>query len=182
LRSRIALVPQEVFLQDATIGENILLGRPGASREDLMAACEDANVTEMLDRIPGGLDAPVGPAGALLSGGERQRVAMARAMLRDPRILLLDEPTSNLDARNEALVHQALERLCRGRTTLVVAHRVSTIAGADRILVLQHGRVAASGTYDDLMKSSSLFRTLASGLPAGDEEVAATAGRGGELA
>ena len=160
LRARLALVPQEVFLREGTIRENVLYGRPGASEEDVLAACRAAHVAEILERLPGGLDAPVGPAGALLSGGERQRVAIARAMLRDPRVLLLDEPTSSLDARGEALVHDALERLCRGRTTVVVAHRAATVAGADRVLLLDRGRAAALGTHRELLASSPLYAAL----------------------
>ncbi len=169
LRERLALVPQEVFLRDGTIRENVLVGRPSASEAEVLGACRAARVDEMLERLPGGLDAPVGPAGALLSGGERQRVAIARAMLRDPSILLLDEPTSSLDPRSEALVHEALERLCAGRTVLVVAHRLSTVRSADRVVLLEGGAVVAEGRHDDLLDGSELYRTLAAaGMPAGE--------------
>jgi subfamily B ATP-binding cassette protein MsbA len=163
LRRDIALVPQEVFLREGTIGENVLDGRPGASKEDLLAACRAARVDEMLERLPGGLDAPVGPAGALLSGGERQRVAVARALIRDPKIILLDEPTSNLDARSAALVHEALERLCRGRTVILVAHRLASVTDADLIVVLDGGRIVAKGTHAELLADSGLYRDLSGG-------------------
>ncbi len=145
LRASLALVPQEVFLHEGTIRENVLYGRPGATEAEVEEACRAARVAEFAERLPGGLDAPVGPAGALLSGGERQRVAVARAMLRDPRVLLLDEPTQNLDAAAEALVQEALENLSRGRTTILVTHRPEAAARCDRVLVLEQGRVTGHG-------------------------------------
>ncbi len=175
LRARIALVPQEVFLREGTLRENVLDGRPGASAEDVERACREAHVQEIASRLPGGLDAPVGPAGALLSGGERQRVAVARAMLRDPRVLLLDEPTSSLDARSETLVREALERLSRGRTTIVVTHRFETAVAADRVLLLEGGRAAGSGTHRELLAESDLYRALwATARTAGEPAVATT--------
>jgi subfamily B ATP-binding cassette protein MsbA len=162
LRGALALVPQEVFLHEGTIRENVLYGRPGATAEEVLEACRAARVTEFAGRLPGGLDAPVGPAGALLSGGERQRVAVARAMLRDPRVLLLDEPTQNLDAAAEALVQDALERLSRGRTTILVTHRAAAAARCDRILVLDRGRAVACGTHASLLDSSPEYRALCS--------------------
>ena len=174
LRAALALVPQEVFLHEGTIRENVLYGRPGATEEEVRAACREAHLEEVLERLPGGLDAPVGPAGALLSGGERQRVAIARAFLRNPRVLLLDEPTQNLDARGEALVQDALDRLARGRTTLVVTHRPAAAARADRVLLLDRGRAAALGTHEELLASSDLYRTLCRG--AAGEPAAAAAG------
>jgi subfamily B ATP-binding cassette protein MsbA len=160
LRDALALVPQEVFLREGTLRDNVLDGRPGATDAEVLAAAPAARVDEIAARLPGGMDAPVGPAGALLSGGERQRVAVARAFLRDPRVLLLDEPTSSLDAPNEALVHEALERLCRGRTVLVAAHRAATVALADLVVVLDGGRVVASGPPGDVRGASPLFRSL----------------------
>jgi ABC-type multidrug transport system fused ATPase/permease subunit len=169
LRSACALVPQEVFLHEGTVRENVLYGRPGATAEEVEAACRAARVAEFAERLPGGLDAPVGPAGALLSGGERQRVAVARALLRDPRIVLLDEPTASLDARNEALVDEALERLARGRTTILVTHRAAAAARADLVLVLDRGRVAGIGTHAALLDSCPLYRALAAGPGSGPE-------------
>jgi ABC-type multidrug transport system fused ATPase/permease subunit len=160
LRASLALVPQEVFLQEGTIRGNVLYGRPGATEAEVREACRAAHVLEIAERLPGGLDAPVGPGGALLSGGERQRVAVARAMLRDPRVLLLDEPTSSLDPRSEGLVRDALERLCEGRTTILVTHRASAAARADRVLLLDGGRPAALGTHEELLRESPLYRAL----------------------
>jgi subfamily B ATP-binding cassette protein MsbA len=163
LRGALALVPQEVFLHEGTIRENVLYGRPTASPTEVEEACRAARVTEIAERLPGGLDAPVGPGGALLSGGERQRVAIARAVLRDPRILLLDEPTSSLDAAGEAAVQDALERLSRGRTTILVTHSPAAAQRADRVLLLDRGRAAAWGTHAELLASSPLYRGLVAG-------------------
>jgi len=174
LRQALALVPQEVFLHEGTLRENVLYGRPGASPAEVEAACRAARVAEFAERLPGGLDAPVGPAGALLSGGERQRVAVARALLRDPRVVLLDEPTAGLDARNAALVDEALERLSRGRTTLLVTHRPEAAARADLVLVLDRGRVAGLGTHAALLDSCPLYRALSAGA-AGEPEPAPAA-------
>jgi subfamily B ATP-binding cassette protein MsbA len=162
LRGALALVPQEVFLREGSVRENVLYGRPGASASEVEEACRAARVTEFAARLPGGLDAPVGPAGALLSGGERQRVAVARAMLRDPRVLLLDEPAQSLDAAAEAVVMDALERLSAGRTTILVTHRSSAAARCDRILVLDAGRAVACGPHAELLDSSPAYRALCS--------------------
>ena len=175
LRDVIALVPQEVFLHEGSIRENVLYGRPGASGAEVEAACAAARVSEFAGRLPGGLDAPVGPAGALLSGGERQRVCVARALLRNPRVVLLDEPTAGLDARNEALVEEALEGLARGRTAILVTHRVAAAARADRVLVLDRGRVVGLGTHAELTASCPLYRALAAGSDA-DAGASAAAG------
>ncbi len=163
LRGALALVPQEVFLHEGTIRENVLYGRPGASEAEVLEACRGARVDEILARLPGGLDAPVGPGGALLSGGERQRVAVARAFLRDPRVLLLDEPTSALDARGEALVQEGLEALSRGRTTVLVTHRAAAAERCDRVLFLEGGRVAGFGSHGDLLRDSPAYGALWSG-------------------
>ena len=160
LRDLIAVVGQETALFDETIAENIRMGRLDATPEDIHAAAKAALVTEFTDVLPHGLDTPVGPRGSALSGGQRQRVAIARAMLRDAPILLLDEPTSALDAESERLVQAALTRLSAGRTTVVIAHRLSTVRDADQIIVLDQGRVIEAGTHQTLIESDGAYAKL----------------------
>ncbi len=160
LRAALALVTQESFLFAGTIRENVRAGNPGATDADLDRVARDANLAEFLARLPGGWDAEVGEGGARLSGGQRQRVAIARAMLRDAPILLLDEATSALDAESEARVQDALARLMKGRTTLVIAHRLATIRGADRIVVLRDGRAVETGDHETLLAGGGLYRRL----------------------
>ncbi|MCE0507215.1 ABC transporter ATP-binding protein/permease [Roseivivax sp. GX 12232] len=160
LRALYSVVSQDALLFDESLRDNILLGREDISEERLQAALDAAHVTSFLPDIEGGLDAPVGPRGSKLSGGQRQRVAIARAILRDTPVLLLDEATSALDARVEAEVQEALDRLARGRTSLVIAHRLSTIRDADRIVVLQEGRVAQEGTHESLLAEGGLYADL----------------------
>jgi len=160
LRTTIAVVGQETALFDDTIGQNIRLGRLDASDADLRKAAVDASVSDFADRLPEGLQSLVGPRGSALSGGQRQRVAIARAMLKAAPILLLDEPTSALDARSEQLVQEALARLAKGRTTLVIAHRLSTIRDADKIIVLDQGRVVEQGTHDSLLAAGGAYARL----------------------
>ncbi|MCU0794329.1 MAG: ABC transporter transmembrane domain-containing protein [Akkermansiaceae bacterium] len=160
LRQGIAVVPQEVMLFGGTILENIGYGRPGASREEIIEAARQANAHEFIESRPEGYETTVGPRGVKLSGGQRQRIAIARAILADPSILLLDEATSALDAESERLVNEALERLMRGRTSLVIAHRLSTVRHADRILVMQQGRVVEAGTHEELMEMDGTYRLL----------------------
>jgi len=162
LRSQIGLVPQETVLFSISIAENIGYGSPRASMKDIVKAATLANAHDFIMRLPLKYDTPVGEKGVTLSGGERQRIAIARAILRDPRILILDEATSSLDPESEAEVQEALTRLFRNRTTLVIAHRLSTIQMADRILVIDKGRIVESGNHRELMEKGGLYARLAS--------------------
>ena len=160
LRERIAVVPQETFLFSRSIAENIALGRPGASRAEIEAAAEIAQLTRDLSSWPHGLDTRVGERGVTLSGGQRQRVAIARAVLMDPRILVLDDALSSVDADTEAAILAGLRRFMRGRTTFLISHRVATVAGADRLLVLEEGRVVEAGAPADLLARDGPFARL----------------------
>jgi ATP-binding cassette subfamily B protein len=160
LRGRLGLVPQDPVIFSTTARENIRFGRPDASDAEIEAAMRAA-AADFLEALPEGLETHLGTRGVTLSGGQRQRVAIARAILRDPSVLLLDEATSALDAESERAVQQALERLARGRTTLVVAHRLATVRQADRIVVLEGGRIVASGTHDALVREGGLYGRLA---------------------
>ena len=161
LRSKIGFVPQDTVLFGASARENIDYGRPGSSDEQIIAAARAAAAHEFLSELPQGYDTFLGERGVRLSGGQRQRIAIARAILKDPPILLLDEATSSLDAESERLVQAALNVLMRGRTTLVIAHRLSTVLRADRIVVLHAGRIVAIGKHAELMRSSPLYAKLA---------------------
>ncbi|MBW9109051.1 ABC transporter ATP-binding protein [Microbacterium trichothecenolyticum] len=160
VRQSVSVVPQESVLFEGTIRENIAYGLDDVSDERLHAALRDANAAEFVERLPDGWDTVVGERGARLSGGQRQRLAIARALVRDPRILLLDEATSALDPESEELVKEALNRLMKGRTTLVVAHRLSTIRQADRIVVLEHGQVVEIGAHDALVAAHGRYARL----------------------
>ncbi|RYD47559.1 MAG: ATP-binding cassette domain-containing protein [Verrucomicrobiaceae bacterium] len=160
LRAQMAIVPQEVLLFGGTILENIEYGNPGATREQIAAIAHMANAHEFISALPEGYDTIVGPRGTKLSGGQRQRIAIARAILANPRILLLDEATSALDAESERQVNEALERLMEGRTSLVIAHRLSTVRHADKILVFNHGRIVESGTHEELLQKNGTYKLL----------------------
>lgn len=161
LRSQIALVPQDIFLFGGTIRENIAYGKPSATDEEIMEAAQKANALEFIDRFPEKLETVVGERGTQLSGGQRQRIAIARAVLKDPKILILDEATSSLDSESERLVQDALEKLMKGRTSIVIAHRLSTVRKADRILVLDHGKLVEQGTHEELLQvSDGIYRNL----------------------
>jgi ABC-type multidrug transport system fused ATPase/permease subunit len=161
LRSQMAIVPQDIFLFGGSIRENIAYGKPGATDEMIIGAAQKANAWEFISKFPEGLETLVGERGTQLSGGQRQRVAIARAVLKDPKILILDEATSSLDSESERLVQDALEKLMKGRTSIVIAHRLSTIRQADLILVLDNGRIVEKGTHLELLKSTDgLYRNL----------------------
>src|SRR5688500_12453110 len=161
LRRLIAVVPQEPVLFAASVLENVRYGRPEASRAEVLAACERAFALEFIERLPQGIDTPIGERGVTLSGGQRQRLSVARALLADRPILLLDEATSALDAESERTVQRALEALAQGRTTLAIAHRLATVQHADRIVVMERGRVVAQGTHAELLREGGLYARLA---------------------
>ena len=152
-----SMVFQEVVLFDDTVMENIRLGRHGATDEEVQAAAKAANCEEFIQRLPEGYDTPIGENGARLSGGERQRISIARALLKDAPIILLDEATASLDVENETKVQEALSRLLAGKTVLVIAHRMRTVEAADKIVVLAEGRVAEEGSPAELMARGGLF-------------------------
>jgi ATP-binding cassette, subfamily B, bacterial MsbA len=157
LRAQIGYVGQDVFLFHGSIRDNIALGKPGATEADIIAAAKAAHAHEFISAISAGYDAPVGERGTQLSGGERQRIAIARALIKNAPIILLDEPTASLDSESERLVQDAIAHLCQGRTTIVIAHRLHTITHADRILVIENGTVAESGRHDDLLRKGGRY-------------------------
>ncbi len=175
LRGQIATVLQDTVLLDGTLRENIICGHPGARDRDVRRAARLALVDEFAGRLPDGLDTHIGERGANLSGGQRQRVAIARAILRDAPIVILDEPTSALDAGSEELLVAALANLPQGRTKIVIAHRLSTVRDADRIFVLEHGRIVEAGTHSQLASYGGLYAKLTR-FQSGDQRLATSAG------
>lgn len=160
LREQLAMVPQETILFGGAIAENIAYGRPGASIDEIIEVAKAANAHEFITQCPDGYETVLGEHGVGLSGGQRQRISIARALLKDPKILILDEATSSLDAASEGIVQEALDRLMKGRSTLVIAHRLSTVKNANRILVMDRGKIQESGTFDELVGSGGLFSQL----------------------
>jgi ATP-binding cassette subfamily B protein len=161
VRRQLALVPQDPVIFASTVLENVRYGRPEASDAEVKAACDAAYATEFIERLPDGFHGLLGERGVRLSGGQRQRIAIARAILADRPILLLDEATSALDAESERIVQRALERLMTGRTVLMIAHRLATVRHADRIAVMERGRIVAVGTHDALVRDNPLYARLA---------------------
>jgi ATP-binding cassette subfamily B protein len=160
LRRHIGMVTQETFLFHDSLRANLLYARPDATEEQIIDACRAANIHDFIASLPQGYDTLVGERGFRLSGGEKQRVSIARALLKDPSILILDEATSSLDASSEVLIQGALETLLEGRTSLVIAHRLSTILGADKIIVMDAGEIVDMGRHDELIAREGLYRTL----------------------
>jgi ABC-type multidrug transport system fused ATPase/permease subunit len=160
LRRQVAVVLQDSFLFNNNVAENLLYGKPDATREELTQAAKAANAHEFIMQLPQGYDTEIGERGVKLSGGQKQRLALARAILADPRILILDEATSSVDAEAEFLIQQALERVLEGRTSLVIAHRLSTVRNADKIIVLDQGRIVETGRHDELMQHGGLYSQL----------------------
>ena len=159
-RSQLGVVFQDDFLFEGTIRENILFSKPEAGENDLQNAVKAAHVKEFIDRFDDGLDTLIGERGVKLSGGQRQRVSIARALLADPKILILDEATSNLDTESESFIQESLKHLLQGRTTLVIAHRLSTIRRADNILVIENGKIVEMGNHTKLIKQEGRYFQL----------------------
>ena len=160
LRSFMGVVAQETILFNDTIEGNIRMGNHTATLEDIIFAAKTAGALEFIEKMPEGLQTNIGDRGAKLSGGQRQRISIARAVLKDPQILILDEATSALDTESEKLVQQSLTKLLQGRTSLIIAHRLSTIQHADNIIVVDAGRIAEQGSHDELMKQNGIYKKL----------------------
>jgi ATP-binding cassette subfamily B protein len=160
LQAQLATVTQEPFLFHTTIRENLLIAKPDAAEAELVAACQAASIHDAIAALPEGYDTLVGERGYRLSGGERQRLALARVILKSPRVLVLDEATSSLDSRSETLIQEALKPLMAGRTTIAIAHRLSTILHADQILVLEAGKIVQRGRHAELLAAGGLYAKL----------------------
>ena len=160
LNEQISFVSQEQFLFNTSLFENIRIGRPEASREEVLRAASLAQCDEFLERFPRGIDSKAGDGGKMLSGGERQRISLARALLKDAPVIVLDEATAFIDPENEEKMNAAISEVIRGKTVLIIAHRLHTVIGADKIIVLDDGKIEAQGTHDELLESSSVYRRL----------------------
>ena len=160
LRQNIALVPQDTFLFDGTVLENISYGCPGATDAAIITAAKRANAHEFITKTPQGYATPIGEAGMKLSGGEQQRLSIARALLKDAPILILDEATSSLDTQSEALIQESLANLMEGRTSFIIAHRLSTVVRADKILVIKDGEILETGTHETLLAKGGMYQKL----------------------
>ena len=160
LRNQVGIVPQETILFNGSVYDNILYGRLDATKEEIEEAAKAANAHDFIMELPDGYNTMLGDRGVNISGGQRQRIAIARAILKDPRILILDEATSALDTESERVVQEALNRLMVGRTSIIIAHRLSTIKNADRILVLDKGKLVEDGTHEELMNKNGLYAHL----------------------
>ena len=160
LRSNIGMVTQDTYLFNGTILENLLYAKPDATKEELEQACRTANIYDFIMSLPKGFDTVVGNRGLKLSGGEKQRVSIARVVLKNPKILILDEATSSLDSVSESLIQEALNNIMKGRTSIVIAHRLSTIMAADSIMLLEKGEITAQGSHDSLLSTSEGYREL----------------------
>ena len=160
LRKQVGIVLQDIFIFSDTIGNNIAYGNPEASEEEIVAAAKAAQIHEHIESMPDGYDTVVGERGITLSGGQRQRVSIARTLLTDPRILILDDSTSNVDAQTEAQIRKAIDSLLQGRTALIITQRASTCEAADKVVLMENGRIIAMGSHRDLLESSSGYRRL----------------------
>jgi ATP-binding cassette subfamily B protein len=160
LRRNIGIVPQESFLFNGTVADNIAYAKPGATREEIIKSAIAANAHGFIMRFPDGYDTLVGERGSRVSGGEKQRIAIARAILHDPKILILDEATSLVDTQTESLIQEALTNLVKGRTTFAIAHRLSTLKNADRLLVIADGKKSEFGTHDELIEKKGVYYKL----------------------
>ncbi|VAX29950.1 Efflux ABC transporter, permease/ATP-binding protein YwjA [hydrothermal vent metagenome] len=160
MRSHIGVVSQDIILFDETVRNNILFGRPDATEAEVVEAARAAYAHEFILDMPQGYDTYIGERGVKLSGGQKQRISLARAILKNPKILILDEATSSLDADSEAKIQKALESIMPGRTTLIIAHRLSTINKADRIIVMERGRIIQQGSHDELFSSGGVYQEL----------------------
>jgi ATP-binding cassette subfamily B protein len=160
LAQHVGMVTQETFLFHATLRENLLYAKPDATQDEMERVCQVANIHDFIASLPDGYDTVVGERGYRLSGGEKQRVAIARVLLKDPKVLILDEATSHLDSQSEALIQEAMQAVMRGRTSLVIAHRLSTIIDADLILVMKKGKLVERGRHDELLAQEGLYADL----------------------